>query len=138
MTLGTVLANQVDGEVPKMERINREYTIQSVDVGDSDPGIGVGVDRAEGSAMSKLSAFIEAEQKFDNRFILGGNGLCPNRILCMTQRLNVRLEALVTGHKCAFEEHDALWQCHLSGVPRALGTGGAPGDPCFCPQKEKR
>lgn len=72
--------------------------------------------------MGRLSAFVEVEQSsFDDiDFVTGGNGLCPNRVLCMLHRLNVSLDALEGGYKCAFEEHGMLWQCHLSGVPKPV------------------
>lgn len=72
--------------------------------------------------MSRLTAFIKAKQLSldDIEAITGGDGLCPNRMLCMIHRLNVSFEAVMRGHRCAFEEHDALWQCHLSGVARMM------------------
>jgi len=42
------------------------------------------------------------------------NGCCPARAWCFVKRLKVS-KAAMPWHKCAFEEHYALWQCHESG-----------------------
>jgi len=75
-----------------------------------------------GEEMGKLSAFKEARQLTlgDIGAITDGNGLCPNRMLCLVHRLNVSWEALENGHKCAFEENGQLYQCHLSGIPKPM------------------
>jgi hypothetical protein len=62
--------------------------------------------RTEYADLTDLLAAIEAEERRD--------GLCPDRAWCFAKRLQVSKHAMAW-HKCAFEQHHVLHQCHESG-----------------------
>lgn len=61
---------------------------------------------ADHPASKKIRDLVEIEEH--------GDGLCPARSSCFPKRLKVSKHAMPR-HRCAFEEHHALWQCHENG-----------------------
>jgi len=70
--------------------------------------------------MSKLDQFIKSETLDLTKVLVEmekevhGDGQCPVRVWCFAKRLRVSKHAWPR-HKCAFEQHHALWQCRESG-----------------------